>query len=133
MGKINVKFGYPISLEEQELLSEKAIERGCSIEAELCGGFEYLLNSLINRPGKDKFFDLIFLVITGKQAKSPKASSGTYFENGYKFPMIVLDDEYLGIGDSERLFISDEFINELGKIYQVECDYEYAGFERCRT
>jgi hypothetical protein len=27
MAKINVKFGYPISEEEQELLSEKAIER----------------------------------------------------------------------------------------------------------
>ena len=130
MGKINVKFGHPTSLEEQELLSERAIERGCSIETELCAGFEYLLNSLINRAGKDKFFDLIFLVITGKQAKSPMVSYGTYSENGYKFPMTVLEDDYLRIEGSERLFISNDFVSELGKIYQTEFDYEYAGLER---
>lgn len=130
MGKINVKFGHPTSLEEQELLSERAIDRDCSIEAELCAGFEYLLNSLINRAGKDKFFDLIFLVITGKQAKSPMVSYGAYFENGYKFPMIVLEDDYLRIEGSERLFISNDFVNELGKIYQTELDYEYVGYER---
>lgn len=130
MGKINVKFGHPTSLEEQELLSERAIDRDCSIEAELCAGFEYLLNSLINRAGKDKFFDLIFLVITGKQAKSPMVSYGVYFENGYKFPMIVMEDDYLRMEGSERLFISNDFVNELGKIYQTELDYEYVGFER---
>ena len=130
MAKINVKFGYPTSLEEQELLSERAIERDCSIEAELCAGFEYLLNSLNNRKGKENFFDLIFLVIAEKQTMSPRVSYGTYFENGYKFPMMVLEDDYLRIEDSERLFISNDFVNELGKIYQTEFDYEYAGLER---
>ncbi len=130
MGKINIKFGHPISEEEQELLSERAIERDCSIETELCAGFEYLLKSLINRAGKDKFFDLIFLVITGKQAISPKVSFKTYYENGNKYPMIVLEGDYLRVADSERLFISNEFIDELGEIYQTEFNYEYVGCER---
>ena len=44
--------------------------------------------------------------------------------------MIVLEDEYLRVEDSERLFISDEFIDVLGKNLQTEFDYEYVGFER---
>jgi hypothetical protein len=77
MAKIYVKFGYPISEEEQELLSERAIKRDCSVEAELCAGFEYLLNSLISRKGKDKFFDLIFLVASQRQVIAPKVSFDT--------------------------------------------------------
>jgi hypothetical protein len=130
MGKINVKFGYPISLEEQELLSERAIERDCSIELELCAGFEYLLNAMINRKGKDKFFDLIFLIASKRQVIAPRASFNTYKENDHKLPMIVLEDEYLKVEDSERLFISDEFIDVLGQLYQTEFDYEYVGYER---
>jgi hypothetical protein len=130
MAKIYVKFGYPVSEEEQELLSERAIERDCSIEFELCAGFEYLLNSLINRKGKDKFFDLIFFVASQRQVIVPKVSFDTYKENDHKLPMIVLEDEYLKIVDSERLFISDEFIDVLGQMYQTEFDYEYVGCER---
>lgn len=130
MAKINVKFGYPISEEEQELLSERAIERDCSIEFELCAGFEYLFNSMINRKGKDKFFDLIFLIASKRQVIAPRASFNTYKENDHKLPMIVLEDEYLRVEDSERLFISDEFIDVLGQLYQTEFDYEYVGYER---
>ena len=130
MGKICIKFGYPTSLEEQELLSVRAIERDCSIEAELCEGFKCLLNSLNNRKDKENFFDLIFLVIAEKQVMSPRVSFDTYLENGYKFPMMVLENDYLRIGNSERLFISNDFVNELGMIYQTEFDYEYSGLER---
>ena len=131
MGKINVKFGYPSSIEEQELLSDRAIKGDCSIEAELCTGFEYLLKYLNNRKGKENFFDLIFLVITERQAISPTVSYESYFENGYKLPMIVLEDDYLKVELKEKLFITNEFINEIGKIFQTEFDYEYVGFERC--
>jgi hypothetical protein len=51
-------------------------------------------------------------------------------ENGYKLPMMVLGGEYLAISVYKRLFISNEFIDELGKIYQTEFDYEYIGSER---
>ena len=130
MGKINIKFGYPISDEEQELLCERAIEGDCSVETELCAGFERLLNSLNIRKGKDNFFDLIFLVASQKQVISPRVSYGSYFENGHKLPMMVLEDDYLLTGDSEKLFISNNFLDELGKIYQTEFDYEYVGCER---
>ena len=130
MGKIKIKFSYPNSSEEQDLLSERAIRNDCSIEAELCLGFKCLLDSLNRRKGKENFFDLIFLVIAEQQAMSPRVSYGTYLENGYKFPMLILEGDYLRIGDSERLFISNAFIDELGKIYQTEFDYEYVGLER---
>ena len=130
MGKINIKFGYPTSLEEQELLSDRAILNDCTIETTLCFEFERLLDLLNARKPKENFFDLIFLVITHRQAISPKISFDTYVESGYKFPMMVLNGDYLRIGDSERLFISNAFIDELGKIYQTEFDYEYAGCER---
>jgi hypothetical protein len=44
--------------------------------------------------------------------------------------MIVLEGEYLRVEQSERLFISDEFIDVLGQLYQTEFDYEYVGYER---
>ena len=130
MGKINIKFGYPTSLEEQELLSDRAILNDCSIETALCFEFGRLLDSLNARKPKENFFDLIFLVITERQAICPEISFSTYIESGYKLPMMVLEDDYLSIGDSERLFISNTFIDELGKIYQTEFDYEYVGCER---
>jgi len=133
MGKIHIKFGHPTSLSEQELLSDRAIENDCSIEAALCFEFGCILDSLIAKKDKDKFFDLIFLVIVQRSSISPKITFGTYLENGYKLPMMVLDDDYLKVGGSERLFISNEYVDELGKIYQTEFDYEYAGFERINT
>jgi len=130
VGKINIKFGYPTSLEEQELLSERAIENNCSIETALCFEFRRLLDSLISRKDKNSFFDLIFLVISERSVISPRVGFGVYIESGYKLPMIVLEDFYLKLENSERIFITDEFIDELGKIYQVEFDYEYVGFKR---
>jgi len=129
MGKIKLKFGHPTSIEEQELLSERAIEKDCSIETALCFEFKFLLDSFTKRKDKS-FFDLVFLVIAEKEVRSPRISFDTYLENGYKFPMMVLEDDYLKIGRSERLFVSNEFINELGKFYQTEFDYEYVGLER---
>lgn len=130
MGKINLKFGYPTSIEEQELLSDRAITNDCTIEIELCLGFKRLLNSLNRRKGKENFFDLIFFLISEIEVVSPKVSFDTYFENGCKFPMMVLEDDHLKIGDSDKLFISNLLINELGKIYQTEFDFEYVGLER---
>jgi len=132
MGKIKIKFGYPTSIEEQEMLSERAIENDCSIETALCFEFKYLLHSFIKRKDKS-FFDLVFLVIVEKEVRSPRISFGIYIENGYKFPMIVLEDDYLKVGRSEKLFISNEFIDEFGKFYQTEFDYEYVGLERAAS
>ena len=130
MGKIKIKFGYPTSIEEQDRLSNRAIRNDCSIETELCHSFRYSIDSLGIRKGKENFFDLVFLVITDKEVRSPAISFNTYLENGFKLPMMILESDYLRVGRSERLFISNEFINELGKLYQLEFDYEYVGFER---
>ena len=70
------------------------------------------------------------MVASQRQVIAPRVSFDTYKENGHKLPMIVLEDEYLRVEDSERLFISDEFIDVLGKNLQTEFDYEYVGFER---
>lgn len=130
MGLINIRFGYPSSLEEQELLSSRAIENDCSIEAALCFEFKSLLNFLVTKKDGDNFFELIFLVITQKAKTAPGIKFGTYYENGHKLPMIVLEDDHLKLSESERLFISNQFVNEFGKIYQTEFDYEYVGFDR---
>ena len=129
MGKIRLRFGYPTSIEEQEKLYDRAIEKDCSIETALCFEFKFLLDSFAKRKD-NSFFDIVFLVIAEKEVRSPRISFDTYFENGYKFPMMVLEDDYLKVGRSKRLFISNEFINELGKFYQTEFDYEYVGLER---
>lgn len=130
MAPINIKFGYPTSTEEQERLSERAIANGCSLEYALCFEFERLLDFLATRKGEESFFDLVFLVISEKSKTAPKVSFGTYCENGYKLPMVVLEDEYLMVGGSERLFITNKFIDSFGEIYQTEFDYEYVGLER---
>lgn len=44
--------------------------------------------------------------------------------------MLILNDTYLKASDSELIPISDQYINELGQLYQDEFEYEYAGFER---
>jgi hypothetical protein len=131
MGKINLKFGYPTSIEEEELLSERAIKNDCTVEVELCLGFERLLETLNKRKGNENFFDLIFFLISEIEVQSPKISYDTYLDNSNRLPMLVLESDFLKVGRSEKLFISNELIHELGKIYQTEFDYEYIGFERC--
>jgi hypothetical protein len=133
MAKINIKFGYPTSWEELDLLSDRAVNNDCSIETALCFEFECLLDSLCKRKGKDNFFDLVFLVATQRQVVSPKIHFDVYFQNGHKLPMMVLEDDYLQLQNSERLFISNNFVDELGNIYQTEFDYEYAGLERANA
>jgi hypothetical protein len=47
MTKIAIKFGYPSSIEEQELLSQRAVEKDCSVEHALCFEFGRLADSLV--------------------------------------------------------------------------------------
>lgn len=105
MGKINLKFGYPSSIEEQELMSERAIRNDCSIETEVCLGFKRLLDSLNRRKGGENYFDLIFFLIVEKELRSPRISFDTYLESGYKLPMMVLEDDYKSRAQRETIHI----------------------------
>lgn len=130
MAKIAIKFGYPVSFQEQELLSVRAVENDCSLEWALCYEFRRILDGLQSRKSGNNFFDLIFFLSSGEHVRSPSLDFGTFVDNGHKLPMIILEKDYLLLEDSKRIFISDEYINELGSLYQDEFDYEFVGFER---
>lgn len=130
MGKINIKFGYPTSSEELDLLSDRAVNNDCSVETALCFEFGCLLDSLSKKKEKENFFDLVFFVAAQRKVVAPKIHFDVYFENGHKLPMMVLENDYLQLQDSKNLFISNDFVDELGNIYQTEFDYEYVGLER---
>ena len=133
MGKINIKFGYPSSLEEIEKLSERAVFYDESVEGALCYEFKRTLTSLAKRKGAENFFDLVFFVISGQKVVSPKVRYRSYIENGHSLPMVELDDDFLISKDGDKIQISDDFINVLGELYCAEFDYDYAGFERIDT
>jgi hypothetical protein len=132
MTKINIKFGYPISLEEQELLSERAVEKDCSVERALCFEFAWIANSLLKRKEKENFFDLVFFVISKRKVIAPKIICSSYIHNRNRMPMLVLEKDFLVLAkDSEQISISKGMVDEFGQIFQTEFDYEYVGFERC--
>ena len=130
MGKINIKFGYPSSQEEQEKLSDRAVFHDESVEGALCFEFEKTLTSLIKREGPDNFFDLVFFALLGQKVTAPKVGFSSYIENGHRLPMMELQEDFLMSKDKKRIHISDLLIDDVGELYQTEFDYEYVCFER---
>jgi hypothetical protein len=131
MSRIAIRFRYPSSIPEQELLSQRAVEKDSSVEHALCFEFGRLAESLAKPKGRENFFDLVFLIASKKQVISPKVTCSSYIENGKRMPMLILQNDYLiSLDDSIKIPITSEMLDELGQIYQTEFDYEYVSYQR---
>jgi hypothetical protein len=62
---------------------------------------------------------------------SPKVTSESYVQAGYKYPMIILHGEMATVKETNDSFpINDDIINFLGKELEDLMELEYVGFER---
>jgi hypothetical protein len=83
-----------------------------------------------NKTGED-YFDLSFFIILNEHVSVPKVKFDTYKHNSYKLPMLVFNRDYVSNKlTNERLYLSDEVINQLGEYFEENFDYEYVGFVR---
>ena len=132
MPKVDLLFGNLLDEKSQENLERGAIEWDYSIESMLIQDFHDLLMRLLRREKHGQhFFDLIFFIIAGETVKAPRFKAGSHFYNSFKLPMLTLSHDYLIRTDTkERILLTDEMINDLGKEYEEHFYYEYLGFKR---
>lgn len=130
---IELHFGNSINTGFEEVINERAIEWGCSFELAYAHSLKNLLNNVLlkkNKTGED-YFDLSFFIILNEHVSVPKVKFGTYKHNSYKLPMLVFNRDYVSNkSTSERVYLSDEVINQLGEYFEENFDYEYVGFVR---
>ena len=132
MPTIEIRFGNLIPFDFEEMLNKRAINWNCSYEFAFLESFQYLMeNTLLKRRKGDNYFDLSFLIALDKKVRAPKIKFGTYVNNSFKLPMIVLSSDHLThIPTKEKIFIQDELIDIIGKSVEEHFDYEYVGFMR---
>jgi hypothetical protein len=130
---IELHFGNSINTGFEEVINERAIEWGCSFELAYIHSLKNLFNTVLlkkNKTGED-YFDLSFFIILNEHVSVPKVKFDTYKHNSYKLPMLVFNRDYVSNKlTNERLYLSDEVINQLGEYFEENFDYEYVGFVR---
>jgi len=130
---IELHFGNSINTGFEEVINERAIEWGCSFELAYIHSLKNLFNTVLlkkNKTGED-YFDLSFFIILNEHVSVPKVKFDTYKHNSYKLPMLVFNRDYVSNKlTNERLYLSDEVINQLGDCFEENFDYEYVGFVR---
>jgi hypothetical protein len=130
MSKIEIHFGGLVTLKFEEILNKRAIDWNCSFEFVFLESFQYLLENTLLK-GKENYFDLVFLMLSERNVRAPKAKFGSYIANGFKLPMIVLSSDQLKIvGTKEKIYIDDGLLERFGKEFEEHFEYEYVGFLR---
>lgn len=132
MSKIEVRFGGLVAPRFEEILNKRAIDWNCSFEFTFLESFQYLMEcTLLKRRERENYFDLVFLMLSERYVRAPRAKYDSYIENGFKLPMIVLSSDQLTVvGTKEKIYINDELLERFGKEFEDHFDYEYVGFVR---
>jgi len=132
MSKIEIRFGGLVAPKFEEVLNKRAIDWNCSYEFTFLESFQYLIEcTLLKRKKAENYFDLVFLMLSEKYVRAPRAKCDIYMANGFKLPMIVLSSDQLTVVNTkEKIFISDEFLERFGKEFEESFEYEYVGFLR---
>lgn len=132
MSKIEIRFGSLIAPKFEEILNKRAIDWNCSFEFTFLESFQYLMeDTLLKRKEKANYFDLVFLMLSEKSVRAPRAKFDSYIANGFKLPMIVLSSDQLTLVDTkEKIYIDDELLERFGKEFEEHFEYEYVGFLR---
>jgi hypothetical protein len=132
MSKIEIHFGGLIAPKFEEILNKRAIDWNCSFEFTFLESFQYLMeDTLLRRKEKSNYFDLVFLILSEKNVRAPRARFDSYMANGFKLPMIVLSSDQLTVVDTkEKIYIDDGLLERFGKEFEDHFEYEYVGFLR---
>lgn len=132
MAKIELFFGTPTH--EKGILGneEWAMNHEVSLEKANIDSFMSVLGVLTRKNEKDQdYFTYAFGSITGFDPIRPVITYGSYQFNKTKYPKITIHGDYLI--DEEinmEVFISDEFIERIGKFIEDDFDYEFVEFKR---
>lgn len=133
VSNIELRFGPPSSQDREELTNNRAIELDVSVERVLLVDFEDLLTRVWMRKDRENIFELLILIHAGEAVECPHVGFGTYINNGYKYPKVVIPSDYLNIrNSSRRLWLNDETVEAIGRDLDANFEYEYVGFHRSK-
>jgi hypothetical protein len=132
MSKIEIYFGNPTSEKEWEWIEKYSERFNIGIEKSVLKNFSSFFESLCTSENDGStYFELVICSIDGDAIKLPKMTVSTYKNNGFILPMLVIHG-YYGIDKDTNnpIFITDEFINAIGKDCELEFSHDYYGFQR---
>jgi hypothetical protein len=132
MAKIEIYFGNPNSEKEWGWVEKFCDSLNIGVEASIFKNFSISFENFaaLDEHGKT-YFELIIGSINGDRVKLPKMTAGTYKHNGFVLPKLVIHgDHALDIDTNKPIFISDKFIEEIGKDCELDFSYDYYGFKR---
>lgn len=132
MARIDILFGAPTSEKEWDWIEKYSDNSNTSIENSLIKNFRVFFESLCesNNEGNN-YFELVICGLKGDLIKLPKMTVGTYKHNGFVLPKLVIHGDYGIDKDTNKpVFISDRFIEAIGKDCELEFSHDYYGFKR---
>lgn len=132
MARIDIQFGAPTSDTEWDWIEKYSDKTNASIENSLIKNFRVFFESLCQSSSEgNNYFELVICSIDGDLIKLPKMTVGTYKHNGFVFPKLVIHG-YYGIdkGNNKPVFISNKFIEAIGRDCELEFSHQYYGFKR---
>jgi hypothetical protein len=132
MARIDILFGAPTSEKEWDWIEKYSDNSNTSIENALLKNFRFFFESLCKSESDgSNYFELVICSIKGDSIKLPKMTVGTYKHNGFVLPKLVIHGDYGIDRDSKKpVFISDTFIEAIGKDSELEFSHDYYGFKR---
>jgi hypothetical protein len=132
MARIDILFGAPTSEKEWEWIEKYSDNSNTSIENSLLKNFRFFFESLCKSESDgSNYFELIICGIDGDSIKLPKMTVGTYKNNGFVLPKLMIHGDYGIDRDTNKpVFISDTFIETIGKDCELEFSHDYYGFKR---
>ena len=132
MAKIELYFGHPQKEKTLDGVEDHAYKQEINIESAVIREFK-AVNSVLTKKNvdNDTYFELVLISWIGINCQLPKMTTGVYKERGFVFPKLVIHGDTCKVKDSgERIFISDEYINCIGKDFDDDFDFQYFGFKR---
>lgn len=132
MAKIEIYFGNPNSEKEWNWVEKFCDSLNIGVEASIFKNFSISFENFValDEHGKT-YFELIIGSINGDRVKLPKMTAGTHKHNGFVLPKFVIHGDYaIDIDTNKPIFISDTFIEAIGKECELDFSYDYYGFKR---
>ena len=132
MAKIEIYFGNPNSEKEWGWVEKFCDSLNIGVEASIFKNFSISFENFVALDEQGRtYFELIVSCINGDRVKLPKMTAGTHKHNGFVLPKLVIHGDYaIDIDTNKPIFISDTFIEEIGKDCELDFSYDYYGFKR---